>query len=145
MNKNKLKNINDKNQVPNNNCASKFVQLNFNLKNQIFCFLPVAQQFTDLMNINKKFTLALNNSELIQGIKNNMKTMLTQISFDNNKNALILKKKLIGMSEENKSQLHPLVKDLSIYFLHKKFQQHIKIKINDTLLENEKKNFFLLS
>ena len=43
---------------------NKFVNLSFNLKNEIFYFLPFSQQMTEIFILNKRFIYAINNNIL---------------------------------------------------------------------------------
>ena len=70
----------------------KFSKLNFNLKNEIFKFLPIYQTITTLTDISKRFLIAIEGNKLFKEIKKNFKKILEKISFYNRKNKTTEKK-----------------------------------------------------
>lgn len=57
---------------------NKFTKLNFNLKNEIFDFLPFTLKLTKAPLIHKKFTFALNKKKSINFLKQNIKNLQKQ-------------------------------------------------------------------
>lgn len=69
------------NQEANSECKSRLSLLNFNLKNEIFFFIPLNKIFEEVFYINKSCSFALKNLKRLNYIKNNLNKLIHNINF----------------------------------------------------------------
>jgi len=71
----------EKNVKIKNQNKSKFVYLNFNLKYEIIAFLPIAQQFNQATQLNKRFNSFLNKKRIFSFLKCEAKNLIKNLNF----------------------------------------------------------------
>jgi hypothetical protein len=106
------------------NAIIKFSQLNFNLKNEIFYFLPYVQLLEETFYINKSFSVALKFIKLLNYVKNNLKVLIHEINFIKER-IKEMKKKLKQYTSQNE-----LIYEICAILLNKKHKRNSTFTFN---------------
>jgi len=86
--------------------SSKFCKLNFNLKNEIYEFMPINKIFTDLIFVNKSFSFAIFSKRLFKFISNNLKDFIRKLNFSDKRiNEIKNKFENFDISEQYKEDI----------------------------------------
>ncbi len=113
-----IKKIKDIKTIKNN--PIKFINLNFNLKNEILRYIPLTQIFKNIFKLNKKFLDSLKRRKLISLMVNNMECFNNLIiSFDKN---LIIKIKEKVSRKINYSEIESNLDDFCTFYLIQNFK-----------------------
>lgn len=105
---------------------NKFVNLNFNLKNEIFNFIPIEQVFTEMLCVNKKFNLIFRRKKLFNIILSLFQDLIKEINFSV-KNIKIIKSKFSSRMEIDEERLN----EICNFFLKLKFQKYSQLDLTD--------------